>query len=99
MTLDTLIARAANAKAPGQIIRLPAFARAAEPVESERQDAHAAVLARTSEKIHATYMDGWEAGFAAGKTLATHTLITGMLAGTTVAIAAGLLVFAYAAEL
>ena len=92
MTLDTLIARAANAKAPGQIIRLPAFARAVAP---EPQDAHTAMLARTSEKTHATYMDGWKAGFAAGKTLATHTLINGMLACTTVAIAAALLVLAY----
>ena len=87
MTLDTLIARAANAKAPGQIIRLPAFARAAEPVEGEPQDAQAAILARTSEKIRANYMDGWEAGFAAGKTLAKRAFIDGVLACTTAAIA------------
>ncbi len=94
MTLDMLIARAANAKAPGRIIRPPAFARETDPREAELQDAHAVRLAQTSETIRATYMDGWEAGFAAGKTLAKHAFVDGTLACMTVAIAAGILVLA-----
>ena len=56
MTLDALIARAAGAKAPAQIIRPPAFTR--ETSTAGARDAHAEILARTADKIRTTYMDG-----------------------------------------
>ena len=95
MTLDVLIARAA-AKAPAQIVRPPAFTR--ETSTAGARDAHAEILARTAEKIRTTYMDGWETGFAAGKTIARAAFVNGILSGATLAFVAALLALACAAK-
>ncbi len=91
MTLDALIARAAGAKAPGQVIRPAAFVREVNP-----DDPHAEILTRTAEKITTTYMDGWETGFATGKTIARAAFINGAFSGATVTLAAVLLAIACA---
>ena len=91
MTLDALIAGATGAKPPAQIIRPPAFARA-----PSAGDTQAELMAHTAEKIRTTYMDGWEAGFVADRTIARAAIIKGALSGATVAIATALLAIAAA---
>ena len=94
MTLDALIARAKAARAPAQFIRPPEFARMAARC-LEPDDPQARALAGVAEKIRSTYMEGCEAGFAAGKSIAARVFLNCALAGATMALAAALFAFTF----